>query len=302
MATDPSWLYSTIAQSSAAIVAIIGGFITATVLNLLSEKRNLKNQREDKETRIKTLNHTKKELMKELEPKEVSSFIEYITNDIINSNQTPTFKEIKQNYPYAQNLNLELLKKEYEIFISQIIEARSFIKKYSNIITVTGASTFDAWVRMYHLDILSYNHELLEKEYNRVRTDKLASVSSFECTSIPPNLLTIDLPYIQPISEQQELKNMSDKIRESEYEITSLENDISSLDTRIKSFSYPPNLGWGIIVLGYLAVFSIFLPVLVLSQEAFFPWAKWLTTSSFWLGIIGVFTYIVFQIRALRRK
>ncbi|GAI11749.1 unnamed protein product, partial [marine sediment metagenome] len=31
MIGDPNWLYSTIAQSSAAIVAIIGGFITATV-------------------------------------------------------------------------------------------------------------------------------------------------------------------------------------------------------------------------------------------------------------------------------
>ncbi|HUV75710.1 MAG TPA: hypothetical protein VMW00_03535 [Dehalococcoidales bacterium] len=48
MITDPSWLYSTIAQSSAAIVAIIGGFITASVLMLTAEKRNLKNQRDDK--------------------------------------------------------------------------------------------------------------------------------------------------------------------------------------------------------------------------------------------------------------
>lgn len=44
MATDPNWLYSTIAQSSAAIVAIIGGFITATVLTLSAERRNLKFQ------------------------------------------------------------------------------------------------------------------------------------------------------------------------------------------------------------------------------------------------------------------
>ena len=41
MATDPSWLYSTIAQSSAAIVAIIGGFITATALRLRAERARL---------------------------------------------------------------------------------------------------------------------------------------------------------------------------------------------------------------------------------------------------------------------
>ncbi|MFC2013361.1 hypothetical protein ACFLU8_00490 [Chloroflexota bacterium] len=47
MDIDPNWLYSTIAQSSAAIVAIIGGFITASVLMLITEKRNLKNRLAD---------------------------------------------------------------------------------------------------------------------------------------------------------------------------------------------------------------------------------------------------------------
>lgn len=42
MVGDPNWLYSTIAQSSAAIVAIIGGFITATALGLRSEKSRLR--------------------------------------------------------------------------------------------------------------------------------------------------------------------------------------------------------------------------------------------------------------------
>ena len=159
MITDPSWLYSTIAQSSAAIVAIIGGFITASVLNLLSEKRNLKHQLADKETRLRKIE--------------------------------------------------EKLKERYE------------------------------WWEAEYLD----------------KRDKLF-----------------------------------------------LEADISDLERRIEKFIYPPNLGWGILVLGYLAVFSIFLPVLVISKEAFSPWLKWLTTVTFWLGITGVFAYIVFQIRTLRRK
>jgi uncharacterized iron-regulated protein len=302
MATDPNWLYSTIAQSSAAIVAIIGGFITATVLNLLSEKRNLKNQREDKKTRIETLRKTREDLIKELEPKEVLSFIESITNDIINSDNLPSFEEIKDNYPYTQNLNLEMLKKDYEPFIDQIIKARSFIKKYSDEITAKGASTFDEWVKTYHLEISSYNYEFLEKEYNKVIAKKRESLSSIEQMLMPPNMITMSLPYIQPISEQQELKSLCDKIQESKYEITSLENDTLNLDVRIESFSFPPNLKWGIAVLGFLSIFSIFLPVLIISQEAYFTWSKWLTTASFWVGIIGVFAYIVFQIRVLRRK
>ncbi|HJX13063.1 MAG TPA: hypothetical protein VJ377_05990 [Dehalococcoidales bacterium] len=58
MTTDPSWLYSTIAQSSAAIVAIIGGFITATALNLSAESRSLKRQWDINRMQMKTLENS----------------------------------------------------------------------------------------------------------------------------------------------------------------------------------------------------------------------------------------------------
>lgn len=55
MITDPNWLYSTIAQSSAAIVAILGGFITHSVLTLSAEKRSLKSQLFAKKSELKGL-------------------------------------------------------------------------------------------------------------------------------------------------------------------------------------------------------------------------------------------------------
>ena len=149
MPTDPSWFYSTIAQSSAAIVAIIGGFITATVLMLTAEKRSLVTQVSDKRKMLDSL----------------------------------------------QQANDEM---------------------------------------------------------------------------IMPNIIALD-------------------------------SEIPILEGRIKAFSYPPNLIWGLVVLGFLAIFGILMPVIIIACEAFYSWAKWLTTGSFCLGLIGVFAYIVFQIRTLRR-
>jgi hypothetical protein len=160
--TDPSWLYSTIAQSSAAIVAIIGGFITASVLMLTAEKRNLANQLSEKKIRLERLK------------------FERDTRDV--------------------SLNLA-----------------------------------------------------------------------------------------------EELKLVDNR------DIALLEGEISNLNSHIKTFSYPQNLGWGLVVLGYLAVFGILLPVLVIWKEAYSDTAKTLTTFSFYIGIIGIFAYIVFQIRTLRR-
>ncbi len=56
--TDPSWLYSTIAQSSAAIVAIIGGFITHSILSLRAEKMSLLNQLNGKKAELQGFNKT----------------------------------------------------------------------------------------------------------------------------------------------------------------------------------------------------------------------------------------------------
>jgi polyhydroxyalkanoate synthesis regulator phasin len=169
MVGDPNWLYSTIAQSSAAIVAIVGGFITTGILSRRAEKASLSNQLSDKKSQLKGL----------------------------------------QNY--------------------------------------------------------------------RPRT-------------IWANRATDE--------EIQSRREHMDSIQEK---ISLLRAEVSDLETRLKAFSYPPNLGWGICVLGYLAVFGILVPVLIIVYEAFFTWAKVLTTVSFWLGIIGVFTFIVFQLRALRR-
>ena len=147
--TDPSWLYSTIAQSSAAIVAIIGGFITATVLMLTAEKRSLVTQVSDK----------------------------------------------------------------------------------------------------------------------RKMSDSLQQTDADE---VMPNILA-------------------------------LESEIPILEGRIKAFSYPPNLIWGLTVLGFLAIFGILIPVIIIAYEAFFSWVKILTLTTFSVGLIGIFTYVVVQIRILKK-
>jgi hypothetical protein len=149
MATDPSWLYSTIAQSSAAIVAIIGGFITATILRLSAEKESLTKEIDIKRKRI------------------------------------------------------DLMKKS-------------------------------------HVDVTVVNFK-------------------------------------------------------------DLEDEIPILENRVQKFSFPSNLKWGVIILGYLTLFCIFLPIMIISMEAFSAWSKYLTLYSFYVGILLLFTYIIYQIRTIRR-
>ena len=148
MICDPNWLYSTIAQSSAAIVAIIGGFITATVLMLTAEKRSLVTQVSDKRRMLDSLEQSDADMMM-------------------------------------------------------------------------------------------------------------------------PNIIALD-------------------------------SEIPILEGRIKAFSYPPNLIWGLVVLGFLAIFGILIPVIIIACEAFCIWAKLITVILFSIGIFGIFIYIFLQLRTLR--
>jgi hypothetical protein len=146
MTTDPSWLYSTIAQSSAAIVAIIGGFITAAILRTTAEKRSLIKERD--------------------------------------------------------------------------------------------------------------------------------SLSSYMRSSMAP---------------------LTENFAE-------LQRKLFLLNARLEAIALPRNLLWGLIVLGYLALMDIFLPVLIIANEAFFDWTKTLVLCSFGVGLLAIFFYIAYQIIILVRS
>ena len=53
--SDPNWLYSTISQSSAAIIGIIGAFITSKILMVSGEKKSLSNRKAELELEIENL-------------------------------------------------------------------------------------------------------------------------------------------------------------------------------------------------------------------------------------------------------
>ena len=168
MITDPSWLYSTIAQSSAAIVAIIGGFITASVLYLSAEKRSL----------IRRLGEMKAQLSK------------------------------------LESIQL-------------------------------------------------------------VRKDKLT---------------------------EQEIQKREERSEAKLEEIIFVRKEISNIKSQLDAFSYPPNLGWGLLILMCFAFFSIVFPVMIIMYELFSPSMKVWTVILFLVGLGAVVTYIGLQIQELRRK
>jgi len=291
MVGDPNWLYSTIAQSSAAIVAIVGGFITATVLMLTSEKRSLTNQQTDKKTRLEALKSEKTKLIESYEIMRIEMFFENVANDLTAYDELPSLEELVRHHP-EWNLNPEILKREYTKMSKERLKAREFINLHSDKIDFKEEVTFDGWIRINTLDISMYDYDMLKSEYYRMRDRQQKVLSEEEKTMMGIWRTPAEVLETEPTAtlwEQRELGSIKDKLIDVRHEISVLESEISSLDARLKTFSYPPNLGWGIAVLGYLAVFGILLPVLLIYNQVYINIARMLAMAAFYIGIIGIF-------------
>ena len=309
MITDPSWLYSTIAQSSAAIVAIIGGFITATVLMLTAEKRSLTNQRKDKEVTSTVIEKQIDKLTNMYETREVNHFLaeelaKYPDDDI------PTLEKILASYPtdYGTLFNKDILEREFLNLTIKQIEAKLFVLKHADKIDIKNYDSFLKWV-----EPIVTTEKCIEigKEYNKyIERQEQSQSASNEAGTLSNWIPLGSSNIIQNQCDRDDRENNRYQIRqaniasmrnESRQHLSLLKAEIRNLTTRLESFSYPPNLWLGLGVLGFLTVFCIFWPVLVIANEAFSNWSKILIIGSFYLGILLIFVYVVKQIVEIRR-
>ena len=305
MIGDPNWLYSTIAQSSAAIVAIVGGFITHSVLTLAAEKRSLNNQKEDKETSLQTRRNEEEKLSKKLAAAEVYNFLEDIFDELISSEELPSLEMMMQNHPETQKLNLKILKQGYERLYKRALEARNFIGQHLSKTDVMNFVTFGEWVKLNNLDTSAYDSEMLEKEYNRQAEQQASLLSENERLirdTRRPSIIWPNTPHISSIWNYQELVSLRNKHNKVTDEISALENDVSDLKFRISNFSYPPHLRLAIYILTSFAWFSILLPVSLILKEEFSSIMKQVTFYFFMAGLVAVIFYIALLIKELRRK
>jgi hypothetical protein len=316
---DPNWLYSTIAQSSAAIVAIIGGFITASVLTLTAEKRHLIVQKNEKQAQLSTRNEEEKRLIEQYETVRVELFLSSVMADLWKLDELPPLEQLIKQYGQS-DLDPAVLEREYSLLTKQRIRARQFIEDNMKTCLLTKYTSLQDWVNGNKLDISSLDVNLLSDEYSRYRkrederlkleeTMRYAKLPEFYRKFMPPpSLLSIigrqDLPVNRiDVAEQDKESQLNDRQSRLEllrYEMGLLGNEIKNLDGQIDNFSYPPNLGWGITVLAFLAIAGILFPVAVIA----FEWhsaSVLIALISFFLGIIGVFAYIIALIRTLKK-
>jgi septal ring factor EnvC (AmiA/AmiB activator) len=132
---DPNWLYSTIAQSSAAIVGIIGAFFTTRVINQRLQigtlEREIRSKKQEMDFLEDSIKH-KEEYIDQIDEEDnlgdAKDFLEKI-EDALDPENPPKIKEIielgnQDEDDTFHNLSEDALKKVYNPFISELKEKK----------------------------------------------------------------------------------------------------------------------------------------------------------------------------------
>ncbi|MBI2541971.1 hypothetical protein HYV80_04635 [Candidatus Woesearchaeota archaeon] len=249
---DPYWFYSAAAQSAAAIVGLMGAFLTTKIISIHSQKKQLKqnistykNQIEFIEKEIKPFQEWIKKIDEDEERKNVIKFLDEI-KETINLDNPPEFESILKEARESEDfkdISEEILKEEYnEEFFNSVRNYRRtppFARGLSNLFTSNLDATRDKWNRY--------------REYSDYIDKKLVEVESLK------KLISIKEDEIKSLVTLKELRdNIFSLI------IFSILGVVVPLT--LLMLNYETMLKWRLIVLA-LFIFGLSLVVVTISNE-----------------------------------
>lgn len=273
---DLGWLY-TIAQSSAAFVAIVAAFFTTKILSIASEKSTLLNRVKLLTKEIEQRNQVVETYQEDIDriwfkwaDETVEPFLEDIKYDV-SPDSPPSveelidlFKETERRDPnqYEQ----ELLKKKYSAFVEKVKEVakeREEARKalYKSPYNVVG-------------QLFGVTREL------RLLTTKLKLPEE-----VQREVETLDKAYDK---QEEELKAISLlKLRKMEYE------------EQLKSVSFPKHIWFGFASLVYFAFVGVTVPLIyvLFIQQLQQYISEFHVLALFLSGLIVIFLYLYLEIR-----
>ena len=264
---DPNWLYSAIAQSSAAIVGLMGAFLTTKLISQKSIIKNIETQIIESRAKIEFLKEGIKEketwvekIDEEDNLKDIKNFLEEM-EDEINIDNPPNIDELieiakKSENESFHNLNKKMLEKSYnEEFLKGVRERRRKYRSPFVVGTMNTPSTF-----------LPINPQILGRKWDRYRR------------------------YNDEISiTYTEIKHIENLIRTKESE---LNIEKAGLDLK-KTFFY----------LASFSIVGVFLPLFILSLSPEIMYLlRFITLSVVLLGWIFLLIYLINEITTLKNS
>jgi hypothetical protein len=298
---DPNWLYSTTAQSGAAIVAIIGGFLSARLLGLQSEKASLQREIADHKARTRLLEDRARDLRLDEETMLVRGALVHVDHDRAFGDPSPTVDELLSTRDLLYR-DRQVVEQERDEFATRVSAAEDFVRDHRSTIDFERMS-FDDWLPTVQAEIEylgeTVDIDSVERAFYRLRKkveEERRRAAPFGLGGLfDASALLSPLKFHRP-GERDPLDLLREEVAKLEAELSMTREETRVLEERLAAFAYPPNLWFGFIALVYLAVGGVIIPLLALPRDSN-PAALRITVLTLFVsGLAAVFAFLASQV------
>ncbi|HUS25973.1 MAG TPA: hypothetical protein VMY99_01330 [Nevskiaceae bacterium] len=302
--SDPSNLLSTLSQSSAAMVAIIGGFLVSKLVAISSEREGLRRQLVSAKQKLKHIKPAYESAHNYRLDNSKSAFFDWVLDDLvqagldevdyealINSN-TPRGSSLEEMLPEVVSLH-ERIKQAYGKISPRLKGAYSDSDLDLEDLKNQGLAVAEAEEPVYESVFYLLKSQLPETPPVSVMGMVLPKLPSFSVGPITPAW-----------NHEVDARRLDESIREEQSlkeQLVAIESEIERLTFDLAKLGRPVGIIPAVWILALLSLVGIVLPVIVMAFDppALSDVIKVILISSFIWGLTAVLGYIVWYLKKI---
>ncbi len=297
---DPNWLFSSAAQSAAALVAIVGGFLVSRVIGILAERNAASTRLYGLFGRLEQAEHRHEEVVGELRNHDFQDWFIELEDEVIEAKGSIAAGNLISSHPpegWTQDdfrSSLEQRLTDYRVAFETLEPS------------VTRGETFHELCQRLGLEPHIRASRLWEYVFSAIQRGLPRDPTEFD------SLLGLQLTSAQTAATNAALEgqraarrnDLANQRTEATYQLRDLNSQIDQTTAYLGSFVVPPDVWRGFWVLVYFSAVGIVWPLSVMAFEpqSVSPGLRGVTVVLFVSGLGALASYMAGLIRRAQGK
>lgn len=295
--SDPGSLLSTLAQSTAVFVAIVGGFLVSRLVAISSERDGLSRRYKEARDELKHVAGAYQDAHEYRLLNSQNAFQDLVLDELVGADPGSVDREAL----LAERIPRGSSREEMEPYLDDLIKRVKEVNDEIRVYLEPGDSdrlTLDD-VEARGLVVRDDEREIFEHVADSIASQLPRPPSKFGAL---PDIRP--LRFVNPVTRATELRRLDESIQ-AEQELRGrmrmLETEVARLRSEIRLAGQPVGVTPAIVILGVYSALGIVAPVFVLTlhPKTLADWVAWLLVAMFVAGLCAVLGYILWYARTL---
>jgi hypothetical protein len=296
---DEGSLLATLAQSSAAVVAIVGGFLVSRLVQLSSEREGLRRQLVRAQDELRNVVGAYDEAHDYRLANSQRDFRDWVIDDLIKATPATLDRDALLTDKIPRGSSPEEMAPYLDDLIDEVTQVKAAVMKYVRRDDVDTLRLDE--LRERGLQVPEAQQDIYYGVVDAV-TEQLSRPPSYSFLRAAPRLALGNI--VSPVIRSTELRRLDESIRDEQdlrSRRTMLEAEVTRVTHEIDAIGRPAGVTAAIVILAIYSVLGIVAPVVVmgLGLKTLPGWLEWLLVSLFVLGLAAVLGYILWYAKTL---